>query len=143
MGFGRNVMSILWAIVGARQTRVLFLKYHVGSWAEAFWETWLEMKDQERSGELIVCNRRINWSKASVLYNPEVASTVDFHYQTEVLHVFAVGPAVGPRCCPVIDICGEESLFVMVFQGFPKEVVAKCVGLHINDLKGERKAAVF
>lgn len=68
---------------------------------------------------------------------------MDFHYQTEVLHVFSVGPAVGPRCCPVIDICGEESLFVMVFQGFPKEVVTKCVGLHINDLKGERKAAVF
>lgn len=48
------------------------------------------MKDQGHSGELIGCNKRINRSKASVLHDSEVASNVDFRYQTEVLHVFAV-----------------------------------------------------
>lgn len=98
------------------------------------------MKDQGHSGELIECNKRINRSKAN---DSEVASNVDFRYQTEVLPVFAVRPAVGPRCCPVTDIYGEESLFVMVFWVFPKEVVTKCVGLLINDFKRRKEGSCF
>lgn len=101
------------------------------------------MKDQGHRGELIACNKRINRSEASVLHNSEVASILDFRYQSEVLHVFEVRPAVGPRCFPVIDICGGRSLFVMVFRVFPKEVVTKCVGLHINDFKRRKEGSRF
>lgn len=98
------------------------------------------MKDQRHRGELIGCNKRINRSKASVLHDSEVASNVDFCYQTEVLHV---QPAVGLRCCPVIDILGGGSLFVMAFRVFPRELVTKCVGLLINYFKRRKEGDCF